>query len=309
MHPEYIKVTQLLMSTYSFFQAHVQQTFLADTFVGHNTDNKVLPDCDTPANADVEEDLLTTEEKMNEVLSDPKFGMFSLFAYQVTTGSQNTILKKRNTVFCSHIFSLVLALPILVFITQWMMYIAIVRHQIRTYDRGFCPNSANIEEKMMMAAVAMFYFIKSFFLWDSIVDRTRRKKMISSTSYIVMMDTFQEFGFNLVIYITNLLLIFTEPDIFNMIFNSMAMEFLMQMDNEFEVNYFTFLPGVAEAIYDEQFVTREQNQTMVANKTRHSGCFRCFRRVTWIPYKLLILSFLLLPIFCFIMIFYGGFCK
>ena len=300
---------QLLMSTYSFFQAHVQQTFLADTFVGHNTDNKVLPDCVTPANADVEEDLLTTEEKMNEVLSDPKFGMFSLFAYQVTTGYQNTLLKKRNTVFCSHIFSLVLALPILVFITQWMMYIAIVRHQIRTYDGGFCPNSAKIEEKMMMAAVAMFYFIKSFFLWDSIVDRTRRKKMISSTSYIVMMDTFQEFGFNLLVYGTNLWVIFAENDFLNMFFNTLAMEFLMDMDNEFERLYFALLPGVAADIYDNRFVSYRDNILMVNDKTQTSGCFRCCRRITWIPFKILIILFMLLPVLCFVFIFYGIVCK
>ena len=208
-----------------------------------------------------------------------------------------------------HIFSLVLALPILVFITQWMMYIAIVRHQIRTYDRGFCPNSANIEEKMMMAAVAMFYFIKSFFLWDSIVDRTRRKKMISSTSYIVMMDTFQEFGFNLLVYGTNLWVIFAEKDFLNMFFNTLAMEFLMDMDNEFERLYFALLPGVAADIYDNRFVSYRDNILMVNDKTQTSGCFRCCRRITWIPFKILIILFMLLPVLCFVFIFYGIVCK
>ena len=47
------------MSTYSFFQAHIQETLTGDSFMGHNTDNKVLPDCDTPVNANVEEELMT----------------------------------------------------------------------------------------------------------------------------------------------------------------------------------------------------------------------------------------------------------
>lgn len=296
------------MSTYSFFQAHVRETLSGDSFVGHNTGNKVLPDCDTPVSGGVEEEL-STEEKMNEVMADPKFGMFSLFAYQITTGSHNQILKKRNTVFCSHLCSLVLALPILVFITQWMMYIAIVRHQLRTYSGGVCPNVANIEEKMMMAAVAIFYFIKSFFLWDSIVDRTRRQKMIASTSYIVMMDTFQEFGFNLLVYGTNLWVIFAEKDFLNMFFNTLAMEFLMDMDNEFERLYFALLPGVAADIYDTMFVTYRDNVLMVNDKTQTSGCFRCCRRITWLPFKLLIIVFMMLPLLCFVFIFYGLVCK
>jgi len=277
--------------------------------MGHNTDNKVLPDCDTPVSANVEKDLMTVEEKMNEVISDPKFGMFSLFAYQLQTGSQNKVLKKRNTVFCSHIFSLVLALPVLVFLTQWIMYIAIVRHQIKTYDSGVCPNVANVEEKLMMAAVAMFYFIKSFFLWDSIVDRTHRRKMISSTSYIVMMDTFQEFGFNLLVYNTNLWVIFSEPDFLNMFFNTLAMEFLMDMDNEFERLYFALLPDVAADIYDNMFVTYRENVLLVNDKTQTSGCFRCCRTVTWLPFKILNILFMLLPLFCFVFIFYGIVCK
>jgi hypothetical protein len=298
------------MSTYSFFQAHVRNTLTGDTFVGHNSDNKVLPDCDTPANATTEEQvLMSDEEKMQEVLSDPKFGMFSLFAYQVTTGYQNRILKKRNAVFCSHLFSLVLALPILVFVTQWMMYIAIVSHQVRSYSGGVCPNTANIEEKILMAAVAMFYFIKSFFLWDNIVDRTRRKKMIPSTSYIVMLDTFQEFGFNLLVYTTNLWVIFAEPDFLNMFFNTIAMEFLMDMDNEFERQYFSFLPGVAVDIYDNMFVSYRDNILMVNDKTQTSACFLCCRRCTWLPFKFLIIMFMALPIVCFVFIFYGSLCK
>lgn len=297
------------MSTYSFFEAHVRETLIGDTFVGHNSNNKILPECATPVNADVEEDDLTVEEKMQEVLSDPKFGMFSLFAYQLSTGYQNQQLKQNNTVFCSHLFSLILALPILVFLTQWMVYIAIVANQVRSYNGGCCPNVATIEEKILMAAVSMFYFIKSFFLWDNIVDRTRRRKMIPSTSYIVMLDTFQEFGFNLLVYITNLWIIFAEPDFLNMFFNTIAMEFLMDMDNEFERQYFSFLPGVAADIYDNMFVTYRENKLMVNDKTQTSSCYKCCRKITWLPFKVLILLFMFLPVLCFVFIFYGSICK
>ena len=262
------------MSTYSLFQAHFRESFTEDTMLGPNTTRKVIPDCVTPVSVQPEEEVtMTVEEKIQEVLSDPKFGMFSLFAYQVERGYKNNALKKQNTVFCSHICSLMLALPILVFLTQWLMYIAIVINQVRTYDRGTCPNEANVEEKMMMAAISVFYFVKSFFLWDSIVDRTRRKKKIASISCIVIVDTFQEFGFNLLVYGTNLWIIFAERDFLNMFFNTLAMEFLMDMDNEFERLYLSFLPEVAVDIYDNMFVTYRDNMVLVNEKLQTSRCF------------------------------------
>lgn len=304
-----VRVHQANMSTAQFLKAHVKNAITGDTFTGPNQERKVLPDCVTPKNEEDPDGDISVEEKTELVLSDPKFGMFSLFAYHWTRGKDNSALKRRNTVFCSHIFSLVFALPIMVFITQWLMYIAILAYQVRSYDAGLCPNEATWEGKILMSSIALFYFIKSFFLWDNIVDRTHRKKMIPSTSYIVMMDTFQEFGFNLLVYVTNLWCIFATDDFMDMFFNTIAMEFLMEMDNEFQRAYFTYLPGVAEDIYDKMFVTYRENVLMVNQKTHDSCRFRCCKRITWLPFKVLILMFLLLPFICFAMIIFGAACK
>jgi len=297
------------MSNADFLQAHVKRQLGGDTFMGPNTERKVLPECFTPKNNDEENDDISPEEKTELVLQDPKFGMFSLFAYHIYSGNHSFAMKRRNTVFCSHIFSLIFALPILVFLTQWIMYISIVRHQMRTYDGGICPNSAKTEERLLMVAVSLFYFIKSFFLWDNIVDRTHRKRMIPATSYIVMIDTFQEFGFNILVYLTNLWVIFAEKDFLNMFFNTIAMEFLMEMDNLFEREYFEYLPGVAVDIYDKYFVSYRDNLILVNQKSHDSFSFRCCRRITWLPFKFLILLFLILPVICFAMIFFGAVCK
>lgn len=298
------------MSAVDFLHAHVRDTLAEDTFMGPNTERKVLPQCVTPkTNAEQSQEPLSVSDKTEQVLSDPKFGMFSLFHYHWTRGHKNTAMRKQNTVYCSHIFSLLFALPILVFLTQWCMFLAIVSQQVRTYDQGVCPNAASVEEKLMMAAVAMFYFVKSFFLWDNIVDRTHRLKMVPSTSYIVMLDTFQEFGFNLFVFMLNLWVVFSEPDFLNMFFNTLAMEFLMEMDNEFERAYFTYLPGVAVDIYDNMFVSYRENVIMVRQKSHNSHCFKCWRRCTWIPFKILILMFMALPFICFVFVFYGGICK
>ena len=297
------------MTSVEFLQAHVLNTF-GDSPFAPNTEKKVLPECQTPSqNNPGEQEQLTEAEKTEEVLSDPKFGMFNLWIYHLTKGRKNAILKRKNAVYCSHIFSSFLALPVLIFCTQWMMYIAVVSHQVRTYKSGVCPQHAKIEEKLLMAAVSIFYFIKSFFLYDGIVDRTRRKKMMPSSSYAVMADTFQEFGFNLTVYLTNLWVIFAEQDFLNMFFNTLAMEFLMEMDNEFERAYFSYLPGVAADIYDTMFVTYREQSIMVQQRKQKSFTFRCCRRVTWLPFKILIFLFTILPVLCFIFILYGSVCK
>ena len=298
-----------MTSTVGFLKVHVRNSITEDTFTGPDQERKVMPDCITPKNDELLHGDISIEEKIELVLSDPKFGMFSLFAYHVTSGRHNDAIKRRNTVFCSHIFSLVLALPILVFVTQWLMYFAMVAYLNRSYHAGICPNTARWEEKLLMVAISLFYFIKSFFLWDNIVDRTHRKKMIPSTSYIVMMDTFQEFGFNLMVYLTNLWVIFAEEDFMDMFFNIIAMEFLMEMDNEFQRAYFTYLPGVAVDIYDNMFVTYRENVLMVQQKTHDSWRFRCCKCATCVPFKLLIIMFMLLPFICFFMIFFGAICK
>ena len=50
----------------------------------------------------------------------------------------NKELKKINKIYCSHIFSLLFALPILVvFLGQWLLYYALISHEINSFDGEF----------------------------------------------------------------------------------------------------------------------------------------------------------------------------
>ena len=125
----------------------------------------------------------------------------------------------------------------------------------------------------------------------------------------VMMDTFQEFIFNLFIYGANIWIVFVDDDIQNMILNSMAMEFLMQLDNEFEEYYFKLLPHAAIDIYDNVFVTNIENRKLIIDRQQNSCSFRCLRCFTYIPFKVLVLSLMIFPTMCLYMVFYGTICK
>ena len=87
------------------------------------------------------------------------------------------------------------------------------------------------------------------------------------------------------------------------------MEFLMQLDNEFQEMYFNYLPGAAEDIYDNIYVSYKENRMLLEDKYRESKCFKCFSYSLWIPYKILVLSIFVFPIMCLFMAIAGPICK
>ena len=131
-----------------------------DLLLGEEHTKKISEGFVTPENKKIFK--LSSDEKTEIVLDDPKFGMFSLFKYHLRRGYLNKELKKSNRVYCSHIFSLLFALPIIVFISQWVLYISLLSHEASIFDGQYCPNKATIYSKFMMFGIGLIYFIKSF---------------------------------------------------------------------------------------------------------------------------------------------------
>jgi len=202
-----------------------------------------------------------------------------------------------------------MALPILVFIGQWLLYSALIADEVKSFNGTICGNTDTLENKLMISGISIIYFVRSFFLWDNITNSISLKKMNKVNSFTSILDTFQEFAFTLVVYGANIWVVFVEEDIQNMILNSLAMEFLMVLDNEFEELYFQYVPGSAEYIYDNIFVSYEENKILLEDRQQEDRCFRCFSYIIFVPYKLLVLALFLFPFFCFFMIFAGPACK
>ena len=147
----------------SLLCAHVAAKMRDDLLTGTEHSYKVTPQCDTPQkqfiieNAKLKE--ISDDEKKEIVLADPKFGMFSLYKYHVTRGYKNEILKKKNAVYCSHIFSNLGFLPIVIFLSQWAIYIALIADQIYKYEYDtICPQQSNWMEKLVMfKKIFLFY--------------------------------------------------------------------------------------------------------------------------------------------------------
>ena len=199
-------IGEIIKNNCNLLCSHVSAKFRDDLLIGTEHSYKVIPKCDTPQQQFLRRESqakeneiilnLTSEEKKAIVLADPKFGMFSLFKYHVTRGYKNEMLIKKNAVYCSHIFSLLGFLPIIIFLAQWSIYIALIADQSSNIENfEICANEADWRQKLIMFGACGLYFVKSFFLWDNLTDRTRLNKMIPSTDTWTMIDTFQEFGF------------------------------------------------------------------------------------------------------------------
>lgn len=292
-----------------FLCNHLYAKMHDDLLIGTEHSKKIIPDCTTPSRTfTMEEPEHSQSEKADIIITDPKFGMFSLFKYHITRGYKNEKLKEKNAFYCSHVFSLLAGLPIIIFVSQWAIYIAIVANEIENYDGRFCPNESDWKRKLIMFGVSSLYFVRSFFLWDNLTDRTRLQKLTPTIDIWVMIDTFQEFGFNLFVYVANLWIIFKEDNLYDMVLNCVAMEFLMNLDNEFEEMYFKYLPESADDIYDNVFVSYTVNQENVKQKKK-STCFKAITVAAFVPFKLLTISLMVFPILCLMMMIYTPLCK
>ena len=156
-------IFSVILSNTIFVCANIKIKLRDNMLLGTEHTIKILPDCDSPARRNSKVySAITDDEKKAIVLNDPKFGMFSLFKYQVTRGYKNHVLKHKNTMYCSHVFSTLAFLPILIFVSQWSIFISLAAHEIMRFDGNFCPNKSTWEKKLLMFAVAAVYFTKSF---------------------------------------------------------------------------------------------------------------------------------------------------
>ena len=109
---------------------------------------------------------LTPEEKRECVLQSPRFGMFGLMAH---------MLEREGGRECSHVFGKQFLLPIFIFVAQWLMFAAIIIHNLKN---PFACNSSQIEHKLLMTAIGMVYFVHSFY-----VEPKYKSTILTKTSY------------------------------------------------------------------------------------------------------------------------------
>jgi hypothetical protein len=72
--------------------------------------------------------------------------------------------------------------------------------------------------------------------------------------------------------------------------------------------YFDCLPEVGEEIYNNDFVTYRDNVLLIEHEKKKC-CFNLMRKSFYLPFKILVLALFFFPLFCFIIMITGTYCK
>ena len=236
---------------------------------------------------------LSPEEKREIVLAEPKFGMFSMTKY---------FWRSSNT-------TIYLFLPLIVFLGQWMMFAAVVAHNLRA-PASMCEGTSSSEMKLLFISVCFIYFAQSIQLFDDLRRRgAKRVKMTPEASYTIMGDKLHEHVFSLMIHVTNLFIVYTIHDnVVEAMFNCLAMSFLSDLENEFQTAYYANRVEEAADVYDTVFVTHRQNARKMLTR-RKSACFRCVHAVASVVFTMTLDGYALMPLFSAVMLGVGILCK
>ena len=136
-----------------------------------------------------------------------------------------------------------------------------------TYDNRFCPNSADATTRILAWAVGAIYFSKVSLLSMKKIVETDNSPDLNAGSLLiyVKMDRFMNRTYESLVYFLNLWIVFTETDGFTIILNALALEFILELDDEVKSIYMhTFPPD-----------RRVLNAYRRVNKCRHFTARTC----------------------------------
>ena len=203
---------------------------------------------------------LSLSEKRDVLLSEPRFGMFSMTKY---------FWRNRRS-------SIYLCLPLLVFVGQWAMFVAVVAHNLKV-PADTCEGNSAPETKLLFISVCLVYFAQSIQQLDDLSRRgTKRLKVTPEASYTIMLDRLHEHAFTLMVQVTNLWVVYTiQNNVLEAMFNCLAMSFLSEMENDWQTAYYANRLKEAADVYDSVFVTHRENARKMLTRRKR----RCFRFV------------------------------
>ena len=236
---------------------------------------------------------LSLSEKRDVLLSEPRFGMFSMTKY---------FWRNRRS-------SIYLCLPLLVFVGQWAMFVAVVAHNLKV-PADTCEGNSAPETKLLFISVCLVYFAQSIQQLDDLSRRgTKRLKVTPEASYTIMLDRLHEHAFTLMVQVTNLWVVYTiQNNVLEAMFNCLAMSFLSEMENDWQTAYYANRLKEAADVYDSVFVTHRENARKMLTR-RKRRCFRFVHAVASVVFTFTVAGYALMPFFAAGMLVVGVLCK
>jgi len=182
------------------------------------------------------------EQWKGYIEDDLDVGMFTLIAMAPKIYKRNDW---RNVLIPQFLLSLVL-------FVQLVVPACIVYSEGKNYDQGICPSNAEIEDRIIAFSIGAIYVARLTFIMankimgdtsDADLPLRREWQDPGPLLYNVLADRFMDVAYEGAVYILNLWLVFSETsDPINMIWNSLALEFILQLDDEVKGLYLSVYP-------------------------------------------------------------------
>ena len=239
-----------------------------------------------PENDDVAE--LSPEEKRQAVLDEPKFGMLSMMR-----------------IFCRQEKYTYAILPLCLLVGQWFVFFAVAAHNFTEPQE--CGSSTMIM-KLLFLGVCLIYYVESIQLIDNLSRRVQSRKTTAEASYSVMFDRLHEDVFSLCTFTTNLIIIYSTEQLVEAVFNCLAMQFLSNLENEWQQAYYSTRLNEAVHVFDTVFVSADENARKILKKKK-SVLFRIIYKIANSTFAATYLAYRLLPLFSLVMLVMGILCK
>jgi hypothetical protein len=149
------------------------------------------------------------------------------------------------------------AAPIVIVLIQIAVFTILVLYYYQEYDQGWCPQStAPLYGRITSSIVSLYYvihlwlyFAESKKHWHTLEVVKRAIKPEDPVFKRVQFDAmFMNFIFDSIVYVVNLWLIGLTDSPLDMVLNSVALEFITQMDSEAKRKLFDVHPEIKEDI-------------------------------------------------------------
>ena len=179
---------------------------------------------------------------LDDCLKDPTVGMLVIF---------------RASVASSKIFLPLKLLPLLVTTVQITVSLMIFLYYFQLYDVGWCPDSAApAYPRLMMSMVALLTFIRLYMnandLYESLLSSDfvgdLRWRPSALAAYSLIDSFFLRGCFEPLVYLLNLWLVFQIDSPLDMLLNSLALEFLIKLDDDFKDRFVRSHPSILKNI-------------------------------------------------------------
>jgi len=132
----------------------------------------------------------------------------------------------------------------LVIVAQLVIPIIVFLDSIDDYSAGFCPRGAGVKTRILAFFIGGIYMAKLNFLFGKKMFEALEKAALSNTDsgssmaqLCVTGDLLMNTGYEAMVYILNLWIVFLTPQALDMVLNALAMEFILLLDDEIKEDY------------------------------------------------------------------------